>query len=316
MSDNLTAEPETVERKSFVRQASRAKKTRDNLIARFVAINGGVGILAILLIFGFLLKDAIPTFKHVSLWKFLTGATWQPDQDIFGIVPLLAGSAAVTIGAVVIAVPLGIACAVYLAEIAPVRVREILKPTIEVLAGIPSVVIGFIGLTIAAPFIQEALHLQTGLTALTAAVMLGFMAVPTIITIAEDAIIAVPAAYREGSLALGSTRWETISRVIFPAAKSGVIAGCMLGVGRAVGETMTVLMVAGNASNVPEGLKGIVPFFLGSVKTMTAQIASEAPEAAVNSPHYHALFAVGLTLFLITFGINLVADLALSKGRH
>lgn len=313
MSDTITAEPN---RPTIVKRTSWGNKAKDVLIAKFIAINGAVGILAILLIFSYLLKEALPTFKFVSLWKFLGGDTWAPDRDVFGILPLLAGSAAVTIGAVIIAVPLGVVAAIYLAEIAPVRVREILKPTIEILAGIPSVVVGFIGITIAAPHIQGLFQLPTGLIALTGSIMLAFMAVPTIITIAEDAIVAVPGAYREGSLALGSTKWETIARVVLPASKSGIIAGCMLGVGRAVGETMTVAMVAGNASNLPKGLMGLPQFFLGPVRTMTAQLAMEGPEAAVGSPHYHALFAIGLTLFVITFAINLVADLALSKGRH
>lgn len=295
---------------------SRAGRMKDVLISRFIQINGIAAILAILLIFVFLLKDTIPMFKHVSLSEFLTGDTWQPEFEKFGIVPLLTGSFFVTVGAVLISVPLGIACAVYLAEIVPRRVRELLKPVVEVLAGMPSVVIGFIGLAVAAPFIQSVFKLPTGLTALTGSVMLAFMAMPTIISISEDAIVAVPRAYRDGSLALGASRWETISRVVVPSAKSGVIAACMLGVGRAVGETMTVLMVTGNAANVPGGLAGIVPFFLKPVRTMTATIAADMGETVQNSPHYHALFAVGLTLFVITFCINLAADLALRRSGH
>lgn len=288
----------------------------DKILGCLIRINGTVAIIAIFLIFVFLLKDAIPLVKYVSPWKFLTGTNWQPEFNNFGILPLLAGSLAVTLGAVVIAVPVGIACAIYLAEIAPKAVREILKPTIEVLAGIPSVVIGFIGLVIAAPFLQRIFNLPTGLTALTGAIMLAFMAMPTIISIAEDAIVAVPKYHRDGSLALGATQWETIRGVVVPAAKSGIIAACMLGIGRAVGETMTVLMVTGNAANLPEGIKGIVPFFLGPVRTMTATIASDMGETVQQSPHYFSLFAVGLTLFAITFIINLVADVALRKVKH
>lgn len=289
---------------------------KDKLIYRFVLLNGAVAILAILLIFAFLLKDAVPVFKHVGLIQFVTGRDWQPEFEVFGILPLLTGSLFVTAGAVVIAVPLGIACAIYLAEVAPRWVREILKPAIEILAGIPSVVIGFIGLAVAAPFIQQLLDLPTGLTALTGSMMLGFMSMPTIVSISEDAIAAVPKAYRDGSMALGATKWETIHGVVVPAAKSGIVAACMLGIGRAIGETMTVLMVAGNAANLPEGIRGIGEYFLGPVRTMTATIASDAAETAAGTPHFHALFAVGLVLFVITFAINLTADLALRRAKH
>jgi len=289
---------------------------KDSLVARFIFLNGIAAIVAVALIFVFLLKEAIPLFKTVSLWRFLSGTTWLPDQNQFGLVPLLIGSLFVTVGAVIIAVPLGIACAVYLAEVAPRPVREMLKPTIEVLAGIPSVVIGFIGLMIAAPFIQNLFKLPIGLTALTGSIMLAFMSMPTIISISEDAIVAVPKSYRDGSLALGASRWETIRGVVVPAARSGIIAACMLGVGRAVGETMTVLMVTGNASNLPNGLLGVPAYFFGPVRTMTATVALEMGDTVQNSPHYYALFAVGLALFAITFAVNLVADLALRRTRH
>jgi phosphate transport system permease protein len=291
---------------------------KDGLIARFIMLNGLVAIVAIMLIFVFLARDAVPTFEHVSIWKFFSGKAWQPEFNVFGILPLLAGSLFVTLGSIVVAVPVGIACAIYLAEVAPKWMREILKPVIEVLAGIPSVVIGFIGLTIAAPFIQKIFSLPTGLTALTGSIMLGFMAMPTIISISEDAITAVPKSYRLGPLALGASRGETIRGVTVPAAKSGIIAACMLGVGRAIGETMTVLMVAGNASNLPVSLlpKGIWQFFASPVRTMTATIAMELGETVQRSAHYHALFAVGLALFAITFAINFAADLAIKNGRR
>jgi len=294
----------------------RRGQWKDSLIARFVFLNGTTAVVTVCLIFVFLVKDAVPLFRTVSLWSFLTGTTWLPDQNEFGIVPLLVGSLFVTAGAVVIAVPLGIACAVYLAEVAPRPVREILKPTIEVLAGIPSVVIGFIGIMIAAPFLQSLLKLPIGLTALTGSIMLAFMAMPTIISISEDAIVAVPKAYRDGSLALGASRWETIRGVVVPAARSGIIAACMLGVGRAIGETMTVLMVTGNAANLPSGISGLLSYFLGPVRTMTATVALEMGDTVQGSPHYSALFAVGLALFAITFAVNLIADLALRRTSH
>jgi len=293
----------------------RRGQCKDSLVARFIFLNGIAAIVTVGLIFVFLLKDAVPLFHTVSIGKFLTGTTWLPDQNQFGLVPLLMGSLVVTLGAVLIAVPLGIACAVYLAEVAPKPVREILKPTIEVLAGIPSVVIGFIGIMIAAPFLQNLLKLPIGLTALTGSIMLAFMAMPTIISISEDAIVAVPKTFRDGSLALGASRWETIRSVVIPAARSGITAACMLGVGRAVGETMTVLMVTGNAAGLPGGVTGLLSYFLGPVRTMTATVALEMGDVVQGSPHYASLFAVGLALFAITFAVNLVADLALRRTR-
>lgn len=312
----VTVEERPVQVPGALIGAKSGGKTRDALISRFIWLNGQVAVLAIFLIFLFLLRDAFPAFRHVGPWSFLTGHTWQPEFSNFGILPLMAGSLVVTLGAVLVAVPVGVGCAVYLAEIAPKWMWEIVKPTIEVLAGIPSVVIGFIGLVVAAPYIQHLLNLPIGVTAMTGSVMLGFMALPTVISISEDAITSVPRSYRDGSLALGATRWETIRSVVMPAAKSGLIAACMLGVGRAVGETMTVLMVTGNAAQLPNGLAGILPYFLGQVRTMTATIALEMGDSVQHSMHYHALFAVGSTLFAITFLINLTADLALRGQKH
>lgn len=300
---------------SIVIRNNRAR-VKDQLISRFIFLNGVIAIVAILSIFAFLLKDSFPLIHRISPWKYITGTAWQPEFEVFGIMPLLMGSLFVTLGAVIIAVPVGIACAVYLAEVAPKWIREILKPTIEVLAGIPSVVIGFIGLTVVAPVVQQIFSLPIGTSALTGAVVLAFMAMPTIISIAEDSIVAVPKSYRQGSMALGASHWETIRGVVVPAAKSGIIAACMLGIGRAIGETMTVLMVAGNASNVPGPISNWWSYFTGPVRTMTAAIAQETPEAARYSTHYHALFAVGLVLFIITFVINLTADLALKRVKH
>jgi len=278
------------------------------LIEKFVALNGALAILFVVMIMAFLLRDGLPVFRSVSVSKFLFGRDWYPLSDQFGALPLILGSVAVTLGAIVIAVPIGVAAAVYLAEIAPVRVREILKPTVEVLAGIPSVVIGFIGMVILAPWVKGAFDLPTGMTALTGSIMLAFMAMPTIISISEDAIVAVPRDYPSGALALGATSWQAIIGVTVPAAKSGIIAAVMLGIGRAIGETMTVLMVTGNAAVIPHSL-------LQPVRTMTATIAAEMGEVAQGTPHYYSLFAIGLVLFLMTFLINLVADLALQRTR-
>ncbi|MBI3946702.1 MAG: phosphate ABC transporter permease subunit PstC [Armatimonadetes bacterium] len=281
------------------------------LAEKLVAINGLLVIIIVLLIFLFLLRDGLQTFRYVTVADFLGGRNWYPLSEEFGTLPLILGSLYVTLGAVAIAVPLGVACALYLAEVAPVMVSEALKPTIEVLAGIPSVVVGFIGLVVLTPAIREVFHLPTGLTGLTGSILLAFMALPTIISIAEDALVAVPKSYRPGALALGATRWQALRGVVAPAARSGIIAACMLGIGRAIGETMTVLMVTGNAAVLPKTL-------LQPLRTMTATIAQEMGETVQFSSHYFALFGIGLVLFLITFVINLAADVALHRmaGRQ
>lgn len=286
----------------------RFRKPAEWLIEKFVTLNGALAIIFVVLIMAFLLRDGLPAFRSVSVSRFLFGPDWYPLSDKFEALPLILGSIAVTLGAIVIAVPIGVAAAIYLAEIAPVRVREILKPTVEVLAGIPSVVIGFIGMLVLAPWVKSAFGLPTGMTALTGSIMLAFMAMPTIISISEDAIVAVPKDYGEGALALGATSWQSIIGVTVPAAKSGIIAAVMLGIGRAIGETMTVLMVTGNAAVIPHSL-------LQPVRTMTATIAAEMGEVAQGTPHYFVLFAIGLVLFVMTFIINLAADLALQRTR-
>lgn len=285
-------------------------RIREWAMERIILLCGAMTITIVVLIFAFLLRDGLPTFRHVTVPDFLLGRDWYPLSDKFQILPLILGSLLVTAGAILIAVPVGIASAVYLAEVAPLRVREVLKPTVEVLAGIPSVVIGFIGMVVLGPYIKSIFDLPTGLTALTGSVMLAFMAMPTIISISEDAIVAVPRDYGAGALALGATPWQAISGVTVPAAKSGIIAAVMLGIGRAIGETMTVLMVTGNAAVIPHS-------FLQPVRTMTATIAAEMGEVAQGTPHYYSLFAIGLVLFGMTFLINLTADLALQRsGRR
>lgn len=231
------------------------------------------------------------------------GTRWYPIEGLFGFLPLIAGSLVVTIGAVVIAVPLGLITAIYLGEIAPPSQREVLKPIIEVLAGIPSIVLGFVGWVALAPLVQQ-LGATTGLTALTGSLILAYMALPTIISISEDALYAVPKAYRDGALAIGATQWQTIWRVVLPAARSGIVIAVMLGIGRAIGETMAVMMVTGNAANIPALGPGL---FLQPVRTMTATIAAEMGEVQRGSLHYSTLFAIGVVLFVITFGINYVA---------
>jgi phosphate transport system permease protein len=263
----------------------------------------GISTIAIIgLIFLFLLREGLPAFLDIPLRQLFSGR-WYPIEGIFGLWPLLVGSFVVTVGAVVIAVPLGLITAIYLGEIAPAWQREILKPLIEMLAGIPSIVLGFLGWVALAPIVQQA-GAPTGLTAFTGSLILAYMSLPTIISISEDALYAVPKEYRDAALAIGATQWQTIRRVVLPAARSGIVIAVMLGIGRAIGETMAVMMVTGNAANIPALQSGI---FFQPVRTMTATIAAEMGEVAQGSLHYNVLFGIGIVLFLITFGINSLA---------
>jgi phosphate transport system permease protein len=268
-----------------------------------------VSVLTVVILFLiclFLFRDSLLLFENFSFRDFLTGKFWYPTSvpRQFGLLPLFFGSLLVTAGAILFAVPIGVAVAIYISEIASPKLAELLKPFIEILAGIPSVVFGFFGLVVLVPRVQGAFNLPTGQTALTGSIMLGIMALPTIITISEDAISSVPSTIKHGSLALGATRWQTIYKVMIPAAISGISAAVMLGIGRAIGETMTLMMVTGNTAIIPAFPEGI----LDPVRTMTATIALEMGEVPQGSDHFHALFAVGSVLFVITFLINLIAD--------
>ena len=273
-------------------------------------IKSGFGVLAfssLLFLLGItviLFKEGLPIFKYVKLFEFIGGKFWYPTYDPpdFGILPLILGTFWVTIGAMLIAVPLGIGSALYLHEIAGYRERAVLKPIIELLAGIPSIVYGFFGMAILAPFLQRLLNIPSGLCLFTASFILGIMAVPTVSSLAEDALDYVPKSFREASFALGANRWQTLVKVIIPAAGSGISTAIILGLSRIVGETMTVLMVAGGAAVIPKSL-------FGPVRPMTATIASEMGEAVVGSAHYHALFGIGLILFLITLIFNMIAEM-------
>ena len=280
-------------------------------------IEGGIviaGVLAIVVLLGvfiLLLKEGLPIFVNTSPWEFFFGAKWYPvsDPPSFGTLPFFVATLMVTVLATAIAVPIGVACAAYLAEIAPVKVRETLKPIIEVLAGFPSVVMGLIGLLILSPAIQSIFNLNTGLCGLTAGIMLALMSLPVIVSVSEDALRAVPDEFRQASLALGATRWETIRHVSIPAALSGIAAAIMLGVGRAIGETMTVLMVAGGALGVPHSPAD-------PMMPMTAAIASGIGNAVRGGLQYQALFAIGLVLFIITLIVNLFADRVLERQKR
>jgi len=281
------------------------------VIEALIRVLGFSAIGFVLLIFFFLLREGLPTFFEVPPGN-LFGTRWYPTFDLFGTMPLILGSALVTVTAIAIALPLGVATAVFVREVAPDWAREILKPMIEVLAGIPSVVLGFLGMTLVAPLLRKTLDAPTGLTALTGALILAYMALPTIISVAEDALDAVPKSYRDAGLAMGATQWQTIWRVVVPAARSGIVTALMLGMGRAIGETMAVMMVTGNAARMPLSLDSL----FRPVRTMTATIAAEMGEVAQGSTHYHALFGIGVILFLLTFIINLAAASAIFKKRR
>lgn len=277
--------------------------------AFFVVALASIVTLGLILIF--LFAEGLPIFGVVSVKDFLFGQYWYPTSDPpdFGIFPLIIASLAVTGMASVISIPLGVLTALYLAEISSARLREWVKPVVELLAALPSVVIGFFGMVVVAPFLQEALNIATGLNLFNAALMLAFMSIPTICSISEDAIFSVPRELKEASLALGATQWETIWRVIIPASISGITTAVILGMSRAIGETMVVLMVAGGAAMVPGSL-------FDPVRPLPASIAAEMAEAPFRGEHYYALFATGMVLFLFTLAFNLVADYVSNRYRQ
>ena len=284
------------------------RKIKEFIIENLILVCGLASIFFVGLIFLFLLKEGSAVLKTVSLFSFLFGKSWYPisEPPLLGILPLILGSLVVTLGAAIISIPIGVGCAVYIAEIAPGKIKEILKAAIELLAAIPSVVLGFVGMVTLVPLVKNIFHLPTGLTALSGSIMLAFMAMPTIVSIAEDALYSVPKSYKEGAFALGATHWQTIYRVMLPAASRGILAAVMLGIGRVIGETMAVMMITGNSAVIPQSI--LVP-----VRTLTATIAAEMGEAVVGSEHYFALFAIGIVLFVISFAINVTADLFLHR---
>ncbi|OGO11413.1 MAG: phosphate ABC transporter permease subunit PstC [Chloroflexi bacterium RBG_16_47_49] len=286
------------------------KKWNEFILTWLIKISGYSAIIFVAMIFYFLLREGLPTIGEASISN-LFSRRWYPIEDYFGLLPLIGGSLIVTIGAALFAVPIGLCTAIFISEVSPRWARDLLKPLVEVLGGIPSVVLGFLGILILAPYLRRLLELPTGLTALTGSILLGGIAIPTIVSVAEDALDSVPRSYRDAALALGATEWQTIWRVTLPAARNGVLTAIMLGVGRAIGETMTVMMVTGNAAVLPIKINSI--FF--PVRTMTATIAAEMGEVAKNSTHYHVLFFIGLLLFIISLGINIAASTAMFQQR-
>lgn len=283
---------------------SLKSRERIDIIFSLVFKTTGLAVIALLGgIFFMLLYNCISFFLEIKPLDFFTGSQWDPQStnSKYSIIPLLVSTGLVAFGSMAIAVPIGILSATFLSELAPSKLQAVLKPLVEMLAAIPSVVIGFLGIVLVGPGIAKLFGISNGLNALNGSILLAVMALPTIITISEDAINAVPQSHREASLALGANRWETIFRVVLPAAMPGLIAAVMLGLGRALGETMTVLMATGNAAVMPEG-------FLDSVRTITATIAIEMGEVPYQTTHYFALFAIAAILFLISLMINLAGE--------
>lgn len=283
----------------------------ERFIEKIILANGLLAIVVLLGVFFVLLWNGLPALIETPVHKFLFGSEWYPvsDPPRFGIMPFFVSTLWVTLISTVLAVPVGVGAAIFLAEIAPRRVADAVKPLIELLSGFPSVVMGFIGLALLSPWVQNTLGLSTGLTGLTAGIMLAMMSLPIIVSVSEDALRAVPDEFRQAAYGLGSTKWEVIWHVCVPAALSGISAAIMLGVGRAIGETMTVLMVAGGALAMPFSPAD-------SMMPMTAAIASGIGNAVQGGPQYHALFAVGLILFIATLFVNLIAARVLEKQRR
>jgi phosphate transport system permease protein len=296
------------------RHRPRAAVIGEKVLETVIRASGVSAIVFVAAIFFFVFREAAPVLvaDEFSLGEFLFSREWYPTSASnvrYGTFALTVGTLSVTALAMLIAVPFGIGAAVYLSEFCSPRVRETLKIVIELLAAIPSVVWGFIGLTVMSRLIVRFTGAPVGVNVLNGGLILALMSVPVIVSIAEDALKAVPDSYREAGLALGATRWQLVYRVLLPAARTGLLAAALLGVGRAVGETMAVLMATGHAVQIPHGI-------LDSVRTLTANIAAELGEAPAGSEHYRVLFLTGLLLFLITFLVNLTADLVVRGIRR
>ena len=289
----------------------RSRDIKEKAVRVTLTALAGSSLLALAGIVVFLFMEGLPLFSEYSFFDFLFGSLWYPTEEpgLFGIFPLLVASLTVTVLSSLLAVPMGVLTAVYLTEIAHPNVRRVIKPFVELLAALPSVVLGFLGMVVLAPFLQDFLDADSGLNLLNASLVLALMSVPTICSVSEDALFGVPRDLREASLALGATRWQTTVRVVIPAALSGIGTAVMLGMSRAIGETMVVLMVAGGAGIIPTSL-------LSPVRPMPASIAAEMAEAAFRSEHYHALFAIGIVLFFLTLAFNLAAGYIAEKHRQ
>lgn len=292
-------------------RSARIRRAAEGVVRRLIRLSGFVGIVVLALITVFLVLNSLRAIGEVGLWNMVAGTDWYPTSKNaqFGFLPAEVGSLWITGVALVLCVPVGILAAIYISEFAGKRLKELAKSVVEFMAAVPSVVLGLIGIALLVPWVREQFRLDTGLTGFTAGVMVAVMALPTIISIAEDAMHAVPLDLRTGSYALGNTRWQTIYKVVVPSASSGIFAAVMLGLGRAIGETMVVLMLAGNSGIIPD-----TPFV--SMRAMPSTIAGETAEVVQGGLHYSALFTMALVLFAITFSVNLAADLVLERQRR
>ena len=279
------------------------KRYLEKSIEKILLLSAITAILMVLLIFIFIFMEGLPVIQKHGIMHFVGGKFWHPDDSEFGLLPMIIGSVYVTMGSLILGVPLGIGCAIFLAEIAPKRITLVIRPAIELLAGIPSVVYGFYGLVVLVPLIRE-LFGGRGFSVLAGSIVLAIMILPTIVNISEDSIRAVPREYKEGSFALGATHWQTIKKVIIPSARSGIITAVVLGMGRAIGETMAIILVTGNVAMAPNSV-------LEPVRTLTANIAIEMGYAA--GDHARALFATGIVLFIFIMMLNYLATLVPKK---
>ncbi len=286
-----------------------AKREGYNGVFKWIfKVTGFIVILVLAGIFFMLVYNSFAFFTKASPLEFISGTQWDPGSFKYGIIPLVVSTTLVTLGAMLIAIPLGVGTAAFLSEYCPPKIKAILKPAIEMLAAVPSVAIGFLGIVLLGPTLSSLSEGSNGLNALNGAILLAIMALPTIITVSEDAINAIPKSYREASLGIGADRWQTVTKVIIPAAAPGIVAAVMLGVGRAIGETMTVLMATGNAAAFPKSM-------FDSIRTMTATIAIEMGEVPYNTTHYYALYAVAAVLFFMTLVVNLLGEYFVNKFR-
>jgi phosphate transport system permease protein len=291
--------------KSAKKRGRNRLERNDRLVRLALLLVAFSAVSVLVVITVFIVGQGMPIMFRYGLKSFLAGADWYPSEKLFGLWPMIVGSLYVTLGAMALGVPFGLSCAIVLTEFSSKRVRSVIKPVIELLAGIPSVVYGFIGVVILVPFIRETFG-GPGLSVLAASIILGIMILPTIISISVDALQAIPPTYREGSIALGATKWQTVKMVLLPAARSGIIASIILGMGRAIGETMAVIMIAGNAASVPGSL-------LDPVRTLTSNIALEMGYAS--GEHRQALFATGVILFVIIMVLNTLANVTAARIR-
>ncbi|MCJ7445434.1 MAG: phosphate ABC transporter permease subunit PstC [Methanotrichaceae archaeon] len=293
-------------------QIGLQRRYSEKFVEILLFLSAITSIIVMLLIFYYLIHESMKAFATIGIFNLLFGQKWHPAGDIYGLLPLIVVALVVTVLALIFNIIIGVPLAIFLAELAGPRSRAVLKPSIELLAGVPSIVYGFLGIIFLVPYLQERFYMLTGRSILAGSILLGLMFIPYITTICEDALRAVPSEFKEGSLALGANRWQTIRYVTIPAASSGITAAIILNVGSIIGETMAVLLVVGNVARIPSPIINV--FTQGA--TFTSVIAGEMGEVAQGSLHYHVLFAVGFVLLIFVTVLNVIADLAKTKIRR